>query len=353
MKRSLLLSLLAAFCSPLAGRAQDIHFSQFYEAAMLRNPALTGIFSGDYKVGLNYRSQWNSISAPFQTILGSGEMRLPVNDETGDCFSFGMTTTYDRAGTINFSSLQVMPVVAYNKAMGDDHGTYLSAGFSGGYVQRSVDATRMTFDNQYVSGAGYDPAAASGETMSFQTLRHWDVSAGLSLNSSLGEYNRTNYYLGVAAFHLTQPKQAFNGADEFTRLQTKWTGNAGMRWSDAQDRIGVTSHFNYVRQATFQEIIGGAMVSYHNFNAADARQNFTVHAGAFYRYKDAVIPTVKLDWQRYSLTMSYDVNNSSLKNASSGRGGWEISLFARGARKRTENPMACPRFELAPPAYAD
>ena len=30
----------------LSSNAQDIHFSQFYENAILRNPALTGIFSG-------------------------------------------------------------------------------------------------------------------------------------------------------------------------------------------------------------------------------------------------------------------------------------------------------------------
>ena len=45
-------------------KGQDIHFSQFYDNAILRNPALTGIFSDEYKFGLDYRSQWGSVSIP-------------------------------------------------------------------------------------------------------------------------------------------------------------------------------------------------------------------------------------------------------------------------------------------------
>ena len=38
--------------------AQDLHFSQFYEAPLIRNPALAGLFDGDVNVQLVYRNQW-------------------------------------------------------------------------------------------------------------------------------------------------------------------------------------------------------------------------------------------------------------------------------------------------------
>ena len=31
-------------------QAQDIHFSQFYESTILRNPSLIGLFEGAYKI---------------------------------------------------------------------------------------------------------------------------------------------------------------------------------------------------------------------------------------------------------------------------------------------------------------
>src|SRR5438552_1845295 len=86
----------------LDSSAQDIHFSQFYDNAILRNPSLTGIFSGEYKVGLDYRSQWGSISVPYNTFMISGETRVIVDREVGDYLSFGAVATYDKAGTISF-----------------------------------------------------------------------------------------------------------------------------------------------------------------------------------------------------------------------------------------------------------
>jgi hypothetical protein len=38
--------------------AQDLHFSQFFETPLLCNPALAGIFTGDYRIQGVYRDQW-------------------------------------------------------------------------------------------------------------------------------------------------------------------------------------------------------------------------------------------------------------------------------------------------------
>ena len=59
----LLLLLTAQFAT-----AQDINFSQFYELPLLRNPALAGIFSGDYRVTAAFRNQWQSVTVPYRTI---------------------------------------------------------------------------------------------------------------------------------------------------------------------------------------------------------------------------------------------------------------------------------------------
>jgi len=44
--------------------AQDIHFSQFFETPLLRNPALAGIFTGDVRIQAVYRTQWASVTVP-------------------------------------------------------------------------------------------------------------------------------------------------------------------------------------------------------------------------------------------------------------------------------------------------
>lgn len=336
---------VVCFFSAETGRAQDIHFSQFYENSIFRNPALTGIFSGDYKVGVNYRTQWGSISNPFQTVLASVEHRIPISEETSDYLSYGLCISYDHAGAINFNSLQVYPAINYNKSLEDKHHSYLSAGFTAGYIQRSVDPSKMTFDNQY-QGGNYNPNNPTGETINYAKLNHFDLGAGVSFNSSAGENNQVNYYIGASAFHVTKPKEAFNKSESFVRLSTKFTGNVGVRYR-IDDQFGAVFHFNYVNQHPYKETILGALASWKPalINSMSDAHKFNLYGGVFYRINDAVIPTLKIDYNSYSFTASYDVTISSLRPAISAKGGWEFSIYARGYSKKRTPSMKCPQFE--------
>ena len=322
-------------------KAQDIHFSQFYENAILRNPALTGIFSGDYKAGVNYRTQWGNISNPFQTVMVSAESRIMVNKELHDYLSFGACISYDHAGSIDFNSIQITPAVNYNKRLYDGHASYLSVGFAGSYIQRSVDPNKMTLDNQYVNG-GYVSSASTGETMAFQQITHYDVSAGVSFNSSAGANNQIVYYIGGAAYHVTKPKEAFNPGENFIRLSAKYTGSAGVNIR-LNSLVGLMATANYTNQAPYQETIFGGLLSYRQ--AIGASRLVAIHGGCFFRVGDALIPTVKVDYNTYSFTASYDATTSSLKPALSSKGGWEFSVYIRGRYKHFMDRMDCPHFE--------
>ena len=56
--------------------AQDEHSSQFYAIPSKINPAFTGFFNNDYFVAASYRTQWNSVTVPYQTVGASLEMSL-------------------------------------------------------------------------------------------------------------------------------------------------------------------------------------------------------------------------------------------------------------------------------------
>jgi type IX secretion system PorP/SprF family membrane protein len=330
---------------------QDIHFSQFYETSILRNPALTGIFSGDYKAGVNYRSQWGNISVPFQTVMGSAELRIPVNVDAGDYLSVGLATTFDKAGTISFNSLQVFPALNYNKAIEDAHQSYLSAGFTAGYVQRSIDPSKVTTSEQLLTGI-YNGGIATGENFTANKLTYVDVGAGLSFNSSIGPENNVNYYLGVSSFHINRPRQTFNKNDAFLRTNMKWNGNAGFQ-TRFDSRLGMTLHGNYSRQGPYTETLVGGLVSFRTYDA-NVNTSFTLYLGAFYRFGDAVIPTVKLDYRTCSFTLSYDVTLTKLTQTLGNTGGVEVSVFVRNKLSNglwKNNNTRCPRFELLMPGF--
>jgi hypothetical protein len=57
--------------------AQDLHFSQYFNAPLIVNPANTGFIpDGDYRVGINYRNQWANIGNPYKTFSAYGDGQL-------------------------------------------------------------------------------------------------------------------------------------------------------------------------------------------------------------------------------------------------------------------------------------
>ncbi len=303
--------------------AQDIHFSQFYEISSLRNPALTGLFSDDYKVGVNYRSQWGSISNPFNTALISAEAHRAIGK---DFISAGVTAYYDKSGSIDLQTIVIYPTIAYNKSLEDDHNSYLSVGLTGGYIQRSFDPAKATFDNQYQNNR-FQSTLPSGETFSNPSFSQWDFGGGVSFSSTTGAENKINYILGLSGYHLTQPMNSFykNGA---ITSKMRITASASVSVK-ASEKFNYQIHANYMRQGAYNELIFGGLLGW-DLTDYNGDRIFGLYGGAFYRLGDAVAPVVKLRYKTYSFGFSYDLNLSSLQAASNLQGGYEITVFKTG-----------------------
>src|SRR5204862_6491965 len=125
---------------------QDINFSQFYEVPMLRNPALAGIFSGDYALTSAYRNQWQSVTTPYRTYAVGFEYKKSTRQNSNDFFTIGLQGTNDIAGDSRLRRTQVFPVLNFHKSLNSERDTYLSAGIMGGPVMQRFDPSQLTFD---------------------------------------------------------------------------------------------------------------------------------------------------------------------------------------------------------------
>jgi len=336
--------LLAIVCITGATQlyAQDIHLSQFYETPILRNPALIGIFNGDVRVQAVYRNQWNSVTIPYQTGTVSGEIKFPIG-RGNDYITTGLQLTYDRAGTSKLQSTQIFPAINYHKSLNEDKSSFLSLGFMGGLVQRQFDPSNMTFNNQYTNGR-FDPAMPSGEEgkLAFKGYSYLDAGVGLSYNSVIGE--DVNYFIGAGYFHFNRAKISFY-RDQNIELQPKLTFNAGIT-IPVDERVKVIAHYNQLHQGTYSEYIGGALIGYGLMDQG-LESTRAIYGGLFLRWNDAIIPTIKIDMDKYEIAMSYDTNISKLRTASQTFGGFEISLVFKGflnSRNSTLESVNCPRF---------
>lgn len=335
-----LLVLTTAVAASLSSLAQDIHFSQFYETSILRNPALTGIFSEDYKVTAVYRSQWNTIGKPFQTGAISAEMRNAVG-HSGDFVSVGVFAYNDKAGSVGLKTSGFYPALNYNKALDDRHGSYLSVGFTAGYLQRNFDLSKATFNNQYLNGLVV-PSLGPGEEIPEVKLNHWDLGMGTSFNSGIGEGDKVTYFVGLAAYHFTRPSRSFYKDRNANRLETRWSGNLGINFQ-IDDIWSIQVHGNYTQQGKYTEKVAGGFVRWSKLDNNN-KENFSFNTGCFYRFGDAIVPTIRLDYKAQSFGISYDINTSQLKAATHMRGGLEITAFISGYKGGADYNRLCPRF---------
>jgi type IX secretion system PorP/SprF family membrane protein len=322
-------------------RGQDIHFSQFYETPLLRNPSLAGIFTGDYRIQSSFRNQWTSFTNAYRTGSLNAEYKWPIGRQN-DYFTTALEVLYDKAGTAALETTELMPALNYHKSLSNERPMYLSLGFMGGIVYKSLDLSKVTTNSQY-TGTAYDPALPNGETILTPNIHYLDGSLGISFNTAFGPDNQNTMYAGFAYQHLNRPKNSFydNPAVE---LDPKIVFSVGVK-SIINDYSFFTIQADWSRQGPDQETIGGVLYSYKLGDDADD-YTYIFSLGGFVRWKDAFIPVIKVEMNSFSFGLSYDVNTSQLNTVSNSQGGFELSLSYIGflSRENKKYRLLCPKF---------
>jgi type IX secretion system PorP/SprF family membrane protein len=338
-----LFGVMLTLLSPAGIWAQDIHFSQFFEAPLLRNPSLAGLYEGDIRVQAVYKNQWSSISpTTYRTISLNGEYKMPFKWGM-DYITLGAQILHDQAGTTGLTTTHILPAVNYHKSLSYERASYLSVGFMGGWVQKRIDYSKITTDNMY-GGGRFDPTLPPGEQLPSIRLGYIDGSAGISYNTAFGPNNQCMFFVGAAYHHFNRPKNTFY-RDASIGLNAKYTASWGFKYM-LDEYCTLTLQGDVFKQGDYREIIGGGLYSIKLDDFPDDPA-YVLHLGLFTRWKDAVIPVIKLDKRALSVIMSYDVNTSQLKTASQSRGGFELGLCYKDfleSRNTSRYKVICPIF---------
>jgi type IX secretion system PorP/SprF family membrane protein len=332
MFRNLLIAISLLIMSVQCS-AQDPHFSQFYNAPMHLNPAMTGVFPGQFRVIANYRNQWSSIlgADAFKTLGASADVRFEVFKN--DYFAFGVNALQDQAGAGQFKQSRGGLSVGYLKQLvggkyRSDH-QFLVAGLNAGFGQYTQDWGNYWFSNQYNgSTESVDSSIPSNEALAQSTGMFLDINAGLMYYAVFEE--DASLYGGGAIFHANQPNVSFL-TDGNEKLYRKIMVHAG-------GQVPINPNFSLLPAAylSFQgpstQTVLGSNFRYTNNDWYEV----AIRAGVWTRLAnslksgtimDAVIYSFILEMERWQLGLSYDVNHSSLKRASQSRGGVELSLI--------------------------
>ena len=321
--------------------AQDPHFSQFYNAPMQLNPALAGLLEGDTRAIANYRTQWSSIAAPFQTMAGSVDFNMLSQLTKKDVFGVGVSVLNDIAGEADLKNIQVGMSFAYNKDISGKRNHFIGVGAQYLFVQQSLNFSKLLFESQF-NGEFIDPSQPSGENFAMNDFQYFDFTAGLSWSYRPNRFN--SFYAGGAIAHLNQPRVSF--FDELSeRLKPKYTFYAGADFKINRN-ISFIPRAIVLLQGVAKEINVGGMVKFNVGNTRSSKDKTSIYFGTMHRWKDAQVIMMRYDYNGVGLSFSYDVNISKLNISSKGRGAVELALIFESDLfdKKRYGKVECPKF---------
>ncbi|MGM0612877.1 MAG: PorP/SprF family type IX secretion system membrane protein [Bacteroidota bacterium] len=338
MKRRFLILIILLMQSVITF-AQDIHFSQFKNTPVMINPANTGFFEDAHRFVLNSRSQWSSVTVPYRTYSFSYDMQPAYRLLQNDMLGVGLWMYGDKAGDSELGTIQASISLSYIFSLNEKDNNYLSFGFMGSWAERSMNYNELYFDQQF-NGEFYDPSLYSGEETGGKSFNYFDFNLGTHWKY---KPEKERYYnLGLSLNHITQPRQSFKD-DNTNRLPVKGIFYGDMSLPLMQDHSLIPGFMSAFQGAAAEVVLGSA----YKYVMSSKRMTYSaLQSGVYYRFGDAIILTTALEYQRWHLGISYDINVSDLYNSSQGRGGFELSLSYKLPRKdiNRREVIPCPIF---------
>lgn len=241
--KSLFIVLLGTI--KLAGQ-DNLHYSQFYNAPMMTNPALCGQIGDDFfRLNAHRREQWSGLQldnaggeGSFAYSTMSGGIDLSLADKK---IGVGLYALIDKAGGGIFNTMQFMPTVSYSFSMGDNALTF---GVQPMFTMGQIDSKSLVYQTQ--------PEAYN------QNVSMTDMNAGVNYKMDL-YYIIANF--GFSVTHLLTPTQKFLKAGGGEKLAMYYRGYSTFEW-ELTDKLKLMPGAYFGMQGITKDILLGSNMSY-------------------------------------------------------------------------------------------
>jgi len=342
------IALLVSFTF-LAATAQDIHYTQFYNSPLTLNPALTGLFNGQYRVSAIYRNQWFSavnngfFNSPYQT--PSIAFDMPITIKNKDVIGVGAFILYDDAGAGSIATFTGQVSASYIKHLGPNGRHQLSAGFQLGFTQTKLNGSDAKFASQF-SNNEFNPNNMSSSPTLLPNVMYVNLNVGLLYYGKLTD--KIAMDIGGTIFNTTVPKVNLVTDQNKQTLSLRGNITGGLDFTLGR-RYHILPSVLWMRQSNDNQLNSGVGFGYD----INMRTNLTL--GIYnrvndlldaYHHADAAIVYAAFQIKGFKLGASYDFTVSKLSSGNPGTGGLEISLTYIGFPKVFDERqmLFCPRF---------
>jgi len=320
LKRLFIISVLLVSFFKTEINAQDAHFTQFYAAPTLLNPAFVGT-SVQSRFGMNYRNQWPALPKAFVTYNAYYDQYLPEINS-----GIGFMANHDQAGSGTLTNTSLALQYAYEVRLSRMFS--LRPALQIGYTRKTLHEDKLIFGDQLIR----DGADVTFELLNSQPVGLMDFSSGILLYSE-------KYWLGVSQHHINEPNETVTSG--ISQLERKLSVHGGVRFKYRNPRKRSSKKdfvlaFNYKEQGPFNQLDLGGYVEMNPmvfglwYRGLPFKDN-----GYDYANREGLNVVVGYHYRGYKIGYSVDVNISQLAVNNTG-GAHEISFIYEWANKRNK-----------------
>jgi type IX secretion system PorP/SprF family membrane protein len=242
-------------------------------------------------------------------------------------FNIGLSILQDKSffGLLRKNSFTIS--ASYQKTISKEK-TSLGVGFSTSFIQRRIDISNLSFQNQFTS-FGFDVNnIPSGEALISNAKSYQSFATGILLSCrSIG--SKRFFKLGISAFNINKPKETFQD-DESSFVPLRKVlhySYQNYRPSGKIETFGIFQNQTGVNEFTL------GLISDYFFNKNNRPQTAILQnsfgLGLIYRHKDALSPIIRTEIKNATFMLSYDITTSKLNNSMRGSQSFEATLQYR------------------------
>ncbi len=305
-------------------KAQDPQVTQKFNNPLFINPALTGNGEKENRVTFLYRDQWRAVIVPYSSTYINYDRRFL--EKNNNSIGGGIQFSFDKAGDGSLTTTSPSLSFAYTRHFNEKR-QGLSAGVQIGYARRSIDASALTFNNQFGTN-GFDPNVASGETTESAGLLN--LGTGINFMSKIAK--RSQVDVGFAVYNSFQPDYSYSTVSNDPRPTRYATYVFAEVFVADQWSLSPNIHFQGQRKA--KELHTSLLVNY--YHTKNEKLPLKLSLGAGYRNQDAALTYIGAKIKDVQVGFSFDLNTSDFSDATNSKGGFELSLKYEFGKKKEE-----------------
>lgn len=329
MKKKFLILLLFIVFAVNTYAQQGIVLSQPYISAQFLSPATVGNGNYEQRIQTNLKSQFLDGNNLYRTLVSGWDSRFKNADpEQKNYFGVGAQVISDQAMAGLFNSNYITLDFAYHLFLDANLKNELSLGLGVTYGQTYLDKSKLRFGE----GFNIDGSYTAGNYDYLNSIKSFPQDFYYNTGILFTRHTE-NMFLqsGFAASFLSKPKVLILSVDTASGMKSSAFFNFE---KELENGSSFMTHLSIANKNGLNQIVVGGLWSFP-FKDKTNKVN-RIYIGCFDRLDDAIIPSISIMMDKYTLGLSYDIYNNDLSGAKLKQNGFEIALSVSFGKKRNE-----------------